>query len=109
MDAFMGIIFGAVLVEAITTALKPIWNPDKRTVSPSAILALLVGLGIAFGTGMDLCAAAGVKMQIPIVPQLITGILISRGANYMYDILAQISASVKKQTSQGGSTTDTAE
>jgi hypothetical protein len=101
MDAFMGIIFGAVLVEAIVTALKPVWDPDKRKVSFGALASLIVGLGIAFAAGMDLCSAAGVPIHVPVVPQLITGILISRGANYVYDILSQIRNSVTKETSQG--------
>jgi hypothetical protein len=106
MEAFMGIIFGAVLVEAVVTALKPVWDPDKRKVSLGALVSLIVGLGIAFAAGMDLCSAAGVPIQVPVVPQLITGILISRGANYVYDILSQIKNSVAKQTSQGEETTE---
>jgi len=108
MEALMGIVFGAVLVEAIVTALKPVWDADKRTVSWGALASLIAGLGIAFASGMDLCAAAGIPINVPVVPQLITGILISRGANYVYDILSQIKSSVAKQTSQGTDSTDTA-
>jgi len=49
-----------------------------------------------------------VPINVPVVPQLITGILISRGANYVYDIISQIKNSVAKQTSQGEDTTDKA-
>jgi formate-dependent nitrite reductase membrane component NrfD len=100
MDALLGIVFGAVLVEAIVTALKPIWDESKRQISFGAVMSLIVGLGIAFATGIDLCAAAGFPVLVPVVPQLITGILISRGSNYIYDILSQIKDSVIKQTSQ---------
>ncbi|MFZ5975194.1 MAG: hypothetical protein ACOYU3_07280 [Bacillota bacterium] len=96
MDALMTIVFGAILVEAIVTALKPIWDENKRQVSIGAVMSLIVGLAIAFAANMDLLATAGVDVNIPAVPQLITGILISRGANYVYDILAQISSGVKK-------------
>lgn len=101
MNALMTIVFGAVLVEATTTALKPIWDENKRQVSIGAVMSLIVGLAIAFATNMDLLAAADIPISVPVVPQLITGILISRGANYVYDILAQIKNSVYKQTSQG--------
>lgn len=100
MDALMGIVFGAVLVEAITNVMKMVYDPEKRTVSWGTVASLIVGLGIAFAAGMDLCAAAGVPIHVPFVPQIITGILISRGANYVYDIFDQIKNSVTKQTGQ---------
>lgn len=109
MNALMTIVFGAVLVEAIVTALKPIWDDNKRQVSIGAVMSLIVGLGISFATNMNLLAAADIPITVPVVPQLITGILISRGANYVYDILSQIKNSVYKQTSQGTTTTDTIE
>jgi hypothetical protein len=96
MDALMAIVFGAILVEAITGAVKLVYDPEKRTISWGVVTSLVVGLGVAFASGMDLCAAAGVPLHVPYVPQIITGILISRGANYVYDILAQIKDSVAK-------------
>ena len=106
MDALMGIVFGAVLVEAITNVLKMIYDAEKRKISWGVVTSLAVALGFAFATGMDLCGAAGIPINAPYVPQIITGILISRGANYVYDILSQIKNSVAKQTSQGGDTID---
>jgi len=101
MDALMTVILGAILVEALVSAVKPIWDPEKRTLIWAQLVALIIGIGIAFVTNLDLLGAVGVQTTVPFVPQIITGILISRGANYVYDIIAQISASVKKQTSQG--------
>jgi hypothetical protein len=50
----------------------------------------------------------GQRFRVPVVPRLITGVLISRGANYVYDIFDRIKNSVAKQTSQGGETTKAA-
>jgi len=101
MEAIMMIFLGAILVEAIVSALKPIYDPEKRTIAWGQVVSLFVAWGVAFAAGLNLPAAVGVQIGWPVVPELITGILISRGANYVYDILSQIKNSVKKQTSQG--------
>lgn len=87
----LGIIFvAAVLVEAVTNAIKPIWDAEKRGVSWPALVSLAVGMVVAFAADLDIAGAVGVAIEWPVVPQLITGIIIGRGANYVHDIVKRM-------------------
>ena len=84
----LSIVVLALIGEAVWETLKMTWQNGK--VSIDRIGALLVGLLLSIGTGMDLLEAAGIKMYIPFVGTVLTGILISRGANFTHDIVATI-------------------
>jgi hypothetical protein len=90
MDAIMVVVVGAVLVEAITSAVKPIWDASKRKISWGVAASLGVGLGIAFAANLDLAAAVGLPIGAPAVPQIISGVVISRGANFVYDLWGKV-------------------
>jgi len=78
----------ALIGEAVWETLKMIWQNGK--VNIDRIGALLVGLLLSVGTGMDLLDMTGIKMKIPYVGVILTGILISRGANFTHDLLASL-------------------
>lgn len=89
------------MVEAVTNALKPIWDEEKRTVSYSSLVSLAVGVIVALAADINLFSAFGLEMNWPVLPQIFTGIIISRGANFVYDLLASIQ-SKKAGTDQQG-------
>lgn len=91
------IIISAILVESVTNALKPIWDESRRTLSVSGMVSLTVGMIIALAANLNLFEAFGLEMGWPVLPQLFTGIIISRGANYVYDLLAQVQSKSNKQ------------
>jgi len=78
------IIIAAILAEAIWETFKPIW--DKGKLNPDRIGALIIGVVVAVATGVDLCAALGLTIMYPIIGQILTGVLISRGANFVHDL-----------------------
>ena len=78
----------ALICEAVWETLKMVWQEGK--VSVDRIGALAVGLIIAFVTGADLLNLAGIPVTIPYVGIALTGILISRGANFIHDLLKKI-------------------
>jgi hypothetical protein len=41
---------------------------------------------------MDFLAALGIPLQIPYLGMILTGILVSRGANFMHDLLGSVNA-----------------
>lgn len=81
----MVVIIAAVLAEAVWETFKPIW--DKGKLNPDRIGALVIGIIVAVAAGVDLCAALGLQIAYPIIGQILTGILISRGANFVHDLL----------------------
>lgn len=78
----------AFIGEAVWETLKMTWQDGKFSID--RLGALLVGLLLAIGTGMDLLEAVGIRVKIPFIGMVLTGILISRGANFTHDIVATV-------------------
>ena len=87
----LGVVIIAFIVEAVWETLKMTWQKGK--VSVDRIGALAVGLLVAFASGIDLFELVEVPLQIPYVGLALTGILISRGANFIHDLLKKIQPS----------------
>lgn len=87
------IVIGAALVEAV-------WETGKMTYQKGKVLAdrvgaLVVGVGVAVAGGLDACAAVGIPMAVPFLGSVLTGVLISRGANFVHDLLGTIQTAYK--------------
>jgi hypothetical protein len=78
----------ALLGESIWETLKMVWQTGK--LSADKVGALIVGIALTVGTGLDLFALVGVPIHIPYLGMILTGILISRGANFIHDLLASV-------------------
>lgn len=81
----LSIVVLALIGEAVWETLKMTWQQGK--VSIDRVGALVLGILLAVGTGLDLMALVGVPMTIPFLGVILTGILISRGANFVHDLL----------------------
>lgn len=88
MTEFFGIILTAIVVEGIITYVKE-WFVDNK-VAWQQIVAVLLGVLVAIGYSTDLFALFGLTSTIPYLGQVLTGILIARGSNYIFDLLKQI-------------------
>lgn len=84
----VSVVILALIGESLWETLKVIW--DKGKLSIDRIGALVIGLVLSFATEMDLLKLVGLQSKIPYLGVILTGILISRGANFMHDILASI-------------------
>ena len=75
----------ALIGESIWETLKLIWNKGK--VSVDKIGAILIGVLLSVSTGTDIMNLVGVPIFIPYVGTILTCILISRGSNFVHDII----------------------
>lgn len=82
------IVTVALLVEAIWETIKLVWKDGKANVN--TIGALVVGILTAILAKLDIFAMQGISLSIPIVSYVLTGILISRGANFIHDLFNKI-------------------
>lgn len=82
------IIILAFLVEAIWSNLRMIWDSNKF--NWNNVGALIVSILVAVFTGVDVFPALGINGLIPYVGSILTGILISRGSNVIFDVLKKI-------------------
>ena len=88
MKEFLAIFLLAIIVEGIVEWLKTIFKSGKFNLK--TFIALLVGIVVCVGTKIDLFFILGVPIFWPYVGSALTGILISRGSNYIHDFVSKI-------------------
>lgn len=82
------IITIALLVEAIWETLKMVWQEGK--ISINTIGALIVGIAVSILAKIDIFAMQGITLSIPLIGWILTGILMSRGANFIHDLFNKL-------------------
>ena len=86
---FRGIIILSILVESIITYFQEFF--ENGNVSSNMILSIVLGVVIAMSYELDLPKVMGIDSKWKFMGNILTGIIISRGSNYIYDILKSIS------------------
>ena len=79
------IIILAITVEAIIEYGKLIFV--EKSINWKQVGALILGVGLSVLAQTDLYKVVGVDFIVPFVGTVLTGILFSRGANYVSDII----------------------
>lgn len=88
MDGMFTIIVLAITVEAVVEYGKLLIK-ERRIVWPQ-VAALFLGVSLSILAGTDLYATIGVSFAAPIVGMVLTGLLFSRGANYISDLVKRM-------------------
>lgn len=84
-----GIVTFAVLIEAIITYFNQFFVQENFCWQ--MLFSIALGIIIAVAYKLDLPAHFNLNSQIPYVGCVLTGILLSRGSNYLFDLLNKIS------------------
>ena len=82
------IITIALLVEAIWETLKMVWQEGKININ--TIGALIVGIAVSILAKIDIFTMQGITLSIPLIGWILTGILMSRGANFIHDLFNKL-------------------
>ena len=82
------IITIALLVEAIWETLKMVCQEGKININ--TIGALIVGIAVSILAKIDIFAMQGITLSIPLIGWILTGILMSRGANLIHDLFNRL-------------------
>lgn len=85
MDNLIVIFISAILVEALVEYVKLI--KDK----PILLVTVVIGIGIAFIFNATIFNNLGFAID-KVIDVILTGIIISRGSNYVYDIVGKFTA-----------------
>ena len=88
MDNLFLIIIISLLAESVWETLKMTWQDGK--VSIDRIGALIISILICVGTNVDILKLLNIKENIPYLGIVMTAILISRGSNFIHDLLFKI-------------------
>lgn len=83
-------IMTAILVEGIITYFNEFFVSGNAPWQ--MILSLALGIIIAIAYKLDLPKYLGLQSDISYVGSVLTGILISRGSNYLYDLISKLAA-----------------
>ena len=81
-------VMAAVLVEGIIIYFNEFFVSGDAPWQ--MILSLVLGTVVAIAYKFDLPKYLNMESNVPYVGCILTGILISRGANYIYDLLTKI-------------------
>lgn len=81
------LIIVAILVEAIWENIKTIWDGKLNI---NRIGSIVLSILICVLTRLDLFAIVGIYLSVPVIAYVLTGIIVSRGANFVNDLFGRI-------------------
>lgn len=93
MESVLQILVVALLAETIWENLKMIWQNGKFSIDKMG--ALIISIIVTVCTQIDMFAILNFNIPIPFIGSILTGILISRGANVVHDLLNKIQEILK--------------
>ena len=88
MDNFMSIMAISVVVEGLVTYAKML--VVDRKIEWQIVVAVALGVIFAIAYGIDVFAMLGMESIIPYFGSIMTGVLLSRGSNYIFDMFKTI-------------------
>ena len=81
------IIIIAILIEAIWENLKMIWQNGKLSIDKLG--ALVISIAMCLLVNADVFSLVGLTISIQYVANILTGIIVSRGANVVHELFSK--------------------
>lgn len=85
---YLQLLVVAILAEAIWENIKMVYQNNK--ISVSMIGSLVLSIVICLLGNVDVFPVVGIEMKLPIVGSILTGIICSRGANFISDLFTKL-------------------
>ena len=82
------ILFIAVIVEGLISYFNMMVKNKK--IQYEVVASAAIGIAISLIYDIDLFTLIDINTKVPYIGCILTGILISRGSNYIYDLLKKI-------------------
>lgn len=82
------LVIVAILIEAIWENLKMIWKDRKVNINTVGVLVLSIIVCIL--AKIDIFPIVGLSLSVPFVGSGLTGIIVSRGANFVNDLFEKL-------------------
>jgi len=87
-NAIARLLLVSTVAEGTWEALKMSWQKGKFNIN--RIGPLSMGITFALGTQTDFFSLIGIPFEVPYVGFVLTGVLLSRGANFTHDLLKYV-------------------
>lgn len=89
----------AFLVEALIQTLKPIYDKEKGW-NRDKVVSIIVGILVCVVTNVDLFAELGFVVSVPYLGSVLTGVIASRGSNFVHDIFKFVQGKAEAETNE---------
>jgi hypothetical protein len=89
--ALVQFIVLALLVESVWETAKMVWQEGKFNWERLGVIIL--GVGVCVLASADLFEAIGINLSVAYVGAVLTGIIASRGANFVHDLVEKLVSS----------------
>lgn len=83
------LVIVAILIEAIWENLKMVWQNGKFSIDK--IGSLVISILICILAKIDIFPIVNLSISVPVIGSILTGIIVSRGANFVHDLFNKIS------------------
>lgn len=80
----------SVIIESLITYFKEFFVYECFSIS--MVFSIILGIAIAIIYKLDLPECFNLKSTVPYIGNILTGLLISRGSNYIYDLINTITS-----------------
>ena len=88
MDILAKIAFVAFVNESLVEYLFGNWLPQKQFLP---WIAAAIGVVLCIGFNLDLFASIGIVSAVPYLGTVVTGLIISRGSDYLHQVYGKLS------------------
>ena len=88
MEQFIGIIMLAIVIEGMITYFKTM--VVNGALKWQLVGSIVLGALLAVIYNVDLLNIVGFTTSVPYIGNVVTGILLSRGSNYIFDLVGQL-------------------
>lgn len=82
-----GLLIFSVLVEAIVTTIR--WVVEEEF-TWFKVAALVISVLVCVAYGVDFLAELGFSSSVPFVGSVLTGVVVSRGSNFFFDLVSAL-------------------
>lgn len=83
------LVIVAILIEAIWENIKMVWQNGKFSIDK--IGSLVISILICILAKIDIFPIVNLSIMVPVIGSILTGIIVSRGANFVHDLFDKIS------------------
>lgn len=83
------LVIVAILIEAVWENIKMVWQNGKFSIDK--IGSLVISILICILVKIDIFPIVNLSIMVPVIGSILTGIIVSRGANFVHDLFNKIS------------------
>ncbi len=84
---FTKVFFFVVLIEAVTQSLKLLYDSQTHKLNADILVSLILGIGSCVAFNVDIFKMASFEALWHPLGSIFTGVIVSRGANFVHDLL----------------------